>query len=156
MSDIIIKNISPDRAELAQVRRDIQGLGQYFLTKDNGSFTGLDNGAFRNAHDLMTTVLNRTNIIKYTLDGVEREAQFGSRINPSSDSILSYGSVTPKGIKTLEFQVSLMKFFDMEAVLKCAYINGVFTGSVFTVVDQEYEPLLDTDLVIDSIIFEVK
>lgn len=156
MTNVTITNKSPDRASVEQVRKDIPGLGQYFLTKDNGSFTGIDEGHFKNAHDLMRAILNGTNVVKYEIEGHKREAQFGSRINPSSDSILSYGSVTPKGIKTLEFQVSLMKFFDMEAVLKCAYINGVFTGSVFTVVDQEYEPLLDTNLVIDSIIFEVK
>lgn len=155
MSDIIIKNISPDRAEVAQVRRDIQGLGQYFLTKDNGSFTGLDNGAFRNAHDLMVTVLNRTNIIKYTLDGVEREAQFGRRINPSRDSILSFGPITPNGIPILEFQIGLFGS-KSDTVLKCTYINGVFSGSVFEITKKGYEPLLDRNIVIDSIIFKAR
>lgn len=156
MSDIIVKNISPNRAEVAQVRRDIQGIGQYFLTKDNGSFTGLDNGAFRNAHDLMTTVLNRTNIVKYVLDGVEREAQFGRRINPSRDSILSFGSVTPNGIPILEFQVNIFTRDQSDIVLKCTYINGVFSGSLYLVTRESYEHLLDRNIVIDSIIFKAR
>lgn len=155
MSDIVIKNISPDRADVQQVRKDIPGIGQYFLTKDNGSFTGLDNGAFRNAHDLMTTVLNRTNIIKYTLDGVEREAQFGRRINPSRDSILSFGLITPNGIPILEFQIGLFGS-KSDTVLKCTYINGVFSGSVFEITKKGYEPLLDRNIVIDSIIFKAR
>ena len=155
MSDIVIKNISPDRADVQQVRKDIPGIGQYFLTKDNGSFTGLDNGAFRNTHDLMTTVLNRTNIIKYTLDGVEREAQFGSRINPSRDSILSFGPITPNGIPILEFQIGLFGS-KSDTVLKCTYINGVFSGSVFEITKKGYEPLLDRNIVIDSIIFKAR
>lgn len=155
MSDIVIKNISPDRADVQQVRKDIPGIGQYFLTKDNGSFTGLDNGAFRNAHDLMTTVLNRTNIIKYTLDGVEREAQFGHRINPSRDSILSFGPITPNGIPILEFQIGLFGS-KSDTVLKCTYINGVFSGSVFEITKKGYEPLLDRNIVIDSIIFKAR
>ncbi len=155
MSDIVIKNISPDRADVQQVRKDIPGIGQYFLTKDNGSFTGLDNGAFRNTHDLMTTVLNRTNIIKYTLDGVEREAQFGRRINPSRDSILSFGPITPNGIPILEFQIGLFGS-KSDTVLKCTYINGVFSGSVFEITKKGYEPLLDRNIVIDSIIFKAR
>ena len=155
MSDIVIKNISPDRADVQQVRKDIPGIGQYFLTKDNGSFTGLDNGAFRNTHDLMTTVLNRTNIIKYTLDGVEREAQFGRRINPSRDSILSFGPITPNGIPILEFQIGLFGS-KTDTVLKCTYINGVFSGSVFEITKKGYEPLLDRNIVIDSIIFKAR